>query len=289
MKKFRRGVGLLVATGLVALLVSALLSGCFLWDGLRRGTEKPGEDKPPVNPVPGEDRVTVTLFFADSQAQYVIPEEREVVKGNATLEELIIQGLIDGPTSPGLGPTLPPGTRLLSLEVKEGVAYVNFSQEIQTRHAGGSAGEGMTIMSVVFSLTELPYVKAVQFMVEGKRVETLTGHADFTEPIGRGPIRTYPVFIDKNRVEALQRLVDQGRETWRLDPLKVARREGRMAAFYLGDRFELLSRVDKGEYSGTGEADVRAVHSGKSYILKLIQPIKTGPGGIWVINGIRPE
>ena len=72
---------------------------------------------------------------------------------------------------------------MLSLTVVNGVANVDFSKEFQTRHRGGSAGEIMTIYSVVNTLTELPGVEKVQFLLEGDKLESILGHMDTTVPI----------------------------------------------------------------------------------------------------------
>lgn len=135
---------------------------------------------------PKEEKVILTLYFGNKDATGVTPEEREVVKSDKPLEQLIIGELVKGPAT-GLARTIPAETRLLSVTVKDGVATVDFSREVQTKHWGGTAGEAMTIHSVVASLTELDYIKKVQFLVEGKKEEAIWGHADTTRPIGRNP------------------------------------------------------------------------------------------------------
>lgn len=169
----------LTLTGLLLALVA--LSGCTML----RARGAPGE-APRVNPAPPPDQtVKLKLYFADSQAQYLVPEEREVPQGNVPLPDLVIQELIKGPTTPGLGITIPKEARLAStVKVEKNVAYVNFNREFQTRHWGGSAGELMTVYSIVNSLTELEGIKAVAFLVEGERLETL-GHMDLTRPVER--------------------------------------------------------------------------------------------------------
>ncbi|MDI6894655.1 MAG: GerMN domain-containing protein [Bacillota bacterium] len=176
----RKIAGAMLVLALVASPV--FVSGCTL-TGARAGG---AGETPKVNPSPPPDQmVKLTLYFADSQAQYVVPEVREVPRGNAPLPDLVIQELIKGPTTPGLGITIPREARLVSsVKVEKGVAYVNFNKEFQTKHWGGSAGEMMTVFSIVNSLTELEGVRAVVFLVEGERLETL-GHLDLTRPVER--------------------------------------------------------------------------------------------------------
>lgn len=133
------------------------------------------------NPTPAP--VKVVLYFGDNQAMYLLPEERSVVPGCKTLPEAVVQALIAGPRLPGRTRTIPEGTRLLSLKVSNGIATVNFSQELRTKHWGGSAGELMTVYSVVNTLARLPGISQVQFLLEGERIESLTGHMDLIQPV----------------------------------------------------------------------------------------------------------
>ncbi len=80
---------------------------------------------------------------------------------------------------------IPKGTRLLSVSLKDEVAYVNFSEEFKKNHPGGSLGEILTIYSVVDTLTEFPEIKKVQILIGGAVVETLAGHIDLTSPLER--------------------------------------------------------------------------------------------------------
>ncbi|MGO0122773.1 GerMN domain-containing protein [Desulfothermobacter acidiphilus] len=168
--------------GLV-LLMFACLAGC----GRGSAHNAPSTETPPAaqekpSPTPFAKR-QVTLYFADREAQHLVPEVREVEVGDHPLEQVVVEELIKGPTDPSLCPTIPAGTKLLSLEVKDGVAYVNFSSQFKQQHSGGSAGELMTIYSVVDSLARLGTVHKVQFLLEGRKEESILGHMDTSVPI----------------------------------------------------------------------------------------------------------
>lgn len=243
----------------------------------------------PDGKAPGTE-TEVTLFFGDRQAMHVIPEGRKVNPGGEPLGKALVEELIKGPDDPFLTPNMPRGTRLRSFEVRGGVARLDFSKEFRDNHLGGSAGEGMTLNSLVFTLTELTEIKAVQVLIEGKEGESLA-HVVFDQPLSRGPIRTHPVSLDRERQAWLQGLVDAGRERWRLDPLEVARREGRMAAFQLSDQFRLMEVKDvepsPGSRPGAKRAVVEAAHGGKKYEITLIQPVRPGDRGLWAIEAVR--
>lgn len=131
------------------------------------------------------NKETITLYFPDEQAMHMIPEQREVSK-DEPLEAAVVKELMKGPKTPGLtSTTIPKEAKLLSVEVKDEIAYVNFSRELIEKHVGGSTGEMMTIVPIVNSLTELPGIKKVQFLVEGNKRKTLAGHLIFDEPFER--------------------------------------------------------------------------------------------------------
>lgn len=170
--------GRLAFAALVSLAL--VLGGC---GGSAREKGRENATRPDIGAQPGETKEKVTLYFGDDQAMYLVPEEREVARGNRTLEEVIIAELIKGPTKPGLARTIPEGTKLISVSVVDGVAYVNFSKEFQTKHWGGSAGELMTVYSVVNSLAKLDGIEKVQFLLEGRKQESILGHMDTGQPI----------------------------------------------------------------------------------------------------------
>lgn len=131
------------------------------------------------------NKQVITLYFPDEQAMYVIPEQREVTK-DEPIAEIVIKELMKGPETPGLAQTtIPEEAKILSVEIIDKTAYVNFSRELVEKHIGGSAGEMMTILPIVNSLTELPEIEKVQFLVEGEKEKTLAGHIAFDEPFER--------------------------------------------------------------------------------------------------------
>ena len=90
-----------------------------------------------------------------------------------------------GPEDSTLYRTIPPEAKLLGIEVKDAIAYVDFSEEIRTKHWGGSTGEIMTMGSIINSLTELEGIEKVLVLINGEIQETLVGHLEISEPSGR--------------------------------------------------------------------------------------------------------
>lgn len=169
---------------LTVLTLGLLLAGCT------PQSNGPDGDQPPLDPSPGKSPAAsreVTLYFGDDQAMYLYPEKRsiQVEKSNTLPAEQVVKELIAGPTKDHLRPTLPPETKLLSVEVKDGTACVNFTEEIRTKHWGGSTGETMTLMSLVNSLTEFEEIDKVQILINGEKQDSLAGHWAISKPLER--------------------------------------------------------------------------------------------------------
>lgn len=172
---------------LVVVLTMAFMAGCSLTGGGDKNiVENEGNNSgtPPVNPQPTKEQVEITLYFSDDQAMYLKSEQRTVEKGGKPMAELLVSELIKGPDDKTLSKTIPGEAKLISLEIADGVAFVNFSKEMKTKHWGGSAGETMTVQSVVHTLVQLPEIKEVQFLIEGEKEEAIWGHGYTAEPIG---------------------------------------------------------------------------------------------------------
>lgn len=264
---------------LVALTVA--LTACLTPACSPKATGITGQE--PIPPVPSKDQIELVLYFGDDQAMEVWPERRVVEIASdpsqrIPVEQLVVGELIKGPTDDLLSKTIPHETEVLSLQVTDGLALVNFSKELQTKHWGGSAGEIMTIKSLVYSLTELPNITQVQILVQGKTVDTLAGHYEIIEPLSR---RVEPgnVFTGEQRASAIQSRVENGEELWRLDPLEVAKREAPGRGLLSNLKYVLVSQENS-------EAVVEVEMMGETYVLSLFQPQAKGSLGVWVILNV---
>ncbi|MDD3654414.1 MAG: GerMN domain-containing protein [Desulfotomaculaceae bacterium] len=284
---------LLLTLAVIGFAVLLLATGC-----VNMGTQpEPQEaETPPVSPHPDETKTALTLYFSDREAQFLTPEEREVVRKGISVEEALVKELIAGPADNAHGRTIPQETRLISISVASGVAYVNFSKELQTKHWGGSAGETMTVYSVVNSLAGLPGINEVQFLIDGSKVETLAGHIELTSPLRPNwllvpdrPVKLGTVPMDINKLKEVQAEVDNGHQAWRLDPLQVVMSEGPALGLNPAvDNARLISRAEQAD-GAQGEAKVEVKSGGKTYLVKLAQPVKQGQSGIWTIQSVEEE
>lgn len=151
---------------------------------------KPLLEKKPEKKIVVKEKKIVTLYFSEEEGEYLVGEKREIPKKESVEEEAkeAIIELIRGPRGE-LIPTLPSQTELLGLQLDQrGLARVNFNRALTKNHPGGSSAEMMTVYSVVNSLTfNFPNIKRVQFLVEGKQVETIAGHLSLRQSVPPKP------------------------------------------------------------------------------------------------------
>ncbi|HYF82052.1 MAG TPA: GerMN domain-containing protein [Clostridia bacterium] len=113
----------------------------------------------------------ITLYFADSQAMYMVPEKRTVfLKKDIKDDELYkiaLEELIKGPSSENLYRTIPEEVKVEYVKLEGDLLKVDFSEEMHTKHWGGAAGESMTINSIADTMTEFEAIKGVMPTVDG--------------------------------------------------------------------------------------------------------------------------
>ncbi len=137
-----------------------------------------------------EGKREVTLYFSDQEAEYLIGEKREIKKREEVEEEVkeVIRELIKGPKGRLLPTCLPRQNCYPSSSKNKGMARANFSKALSKDHPGGRSAEMMTVYSVVNTLIiNFPVIKRVQFLVEGKEIESITGHLSLSRPIAPKP------------------------------------------------------------------------------------------------------
>ncbi len=136
------------------------------------------------------DNLTVKLYFSDDNAMGLCAEERDIkITEKQSIETKIVEELIEGPQSENLVAVIPAETKVNNINTESGICYVDLSKEFVLQHNGGSTGELLTIYSIVNSLTELDYVKQVQFLIDGVKETSLAGHVDFSKTFERDESR----------------------------------------------------------------------------------------------------
>ncbi len=117
------------------------------------------------------ERVERRVQFTDSPMTATI---RELMRG-PTLEEL----------DSGYLNLIPDDAELISAWVREGTAYLNFSESFQF-NTMGVEGLVAQLKQIVYSTTEFPTVDRVQILIEGERIRYLGGAGVYVgEPLQR--------------------------------------------------------------------------------------------------------
>ncbi len=177
------------------LLILLFAAGTLVFLRYRETLFPPGvPEKRVVTPEKRRRGIPVTLYFSSPEGTTLVAQ-RIRIRENGLEERVreVVEGLIKGPGG-RMTPTIPPGTRLIKVDIRKGIAYLDFSRELSERHPGGSSAEVQTVFSIVNSVVfNFPEVKKVQILIEGKRRKTLAGHIDISLPlegerklIGRG-------------------------------------------------------------------------------------------------------
>jgi len=148
--------------------------------------EKPSQEekKEPLITLEEEEMIEVELYFSDADAMYLVAEKRKIAKTPNLAKQVVIE-LIKGSNDVNLYATIPEKTKVNEVYIADDIVYVDLSEDILNNHSGGSSSELMTIYSIVNSLTEIPPIKGVQILIEGKQRESLAGHLDISMPFLR--------------------------------------------------------------------------------------------------------
>lgn len=128
-------------------------------------------------------RTNVTLYFTDVTGTGLKRYDEDIVyTSNMSIEKLVVETLINGPAAvnePDAYPTISPDAKLLSVTVKDRIAYVNFDEAV--REKPYSVQEEVVLYSVVDSLVSLPGIDKVQISVEGSTEGVFLDHMKLDE------------------------------------------------------------------------------------------------------------
>lgn len=197
MNLYRKKVPRLTLTPVALLLVSLLVAACSPVNkqpgpgGATPGTPAQNETTPQA-----DQKLNLAVYYVKMTADgaylvrevHQVPYTKEVAR--AAMEELINAN----PVTPGAARVLPSATKIRGINIRDGFATVDFSKEVLRANVGAS-GEELGIQSIVNTLTELPGVQKVSFLVEGKldqEARDWWGHVGlYAQPFTRDVSKVY--------------------------------------------------------------------------------------------------
>ena len=142
-------------------------------------------------PVSGEKKetaakeLTVKVYYPNDDGTKLVAVSRKIKTDKEDKYTAVMRSLLAGTQEKGQTVIIPKQAKLQSVKVADGTAKVSFSRELAKNFVGGSTGEEMLVGSIVDTLTEFPEVKRVQILIDGKAIESLSGHMDLTQPLAR--------------------------------------------------------------------------------------------------------
>jgi spore germination protein GerM len=143
------------------------------------GTLAPGAAGKKAN-----ETMKITVYHASQDALHLVPEVHTVQKQTAN-PQTALELLLTGTASKDLIAVMPQGTKLHGVTIKNHIAYADFTDALIKNHGGGSQTELLLVGAIVNTLTEFPDIQKVQILVDGKKLDTISGHLDISEPVSR--------------------------------------------------------------------------------------------------------
>ncbi|MDR2589276.1 MAG: GerMN domain-containing protein, partial [Spirochaetales bacterium] len=148
-------------------------------------TGKPNESPAPAR-VSGETGArtrTGSLYFirlAETGEVSLVKSSRDISAVSPLRETL--QALLAGPTSSeekaGCISLIPQESRLLSVKVDNGIAFVSFNENFRFNSFGKEGYDGQ-LKQTVYTITEFPAIRSVQILINGAKIDYLGSEGIF--------------------------------------------------------------------------------------------------------------
>ena len=178
MKKMLRWFGLLA-------LIAFLAGIGAVFNPFTRGSQPEPDTVAVAEPDEQVVQRDVMLYFGDPASPFLAQEERPISECDDDLSciEAIVRELIAGPQT-DLVPVLPSQVLLLGVKINEDVVVLDFNRALLTNLPAGSSSELLSAHALVNTLaSNIPYVRRLEINVEGRKITTLRGHIDLSEPV----------------------------------------------------------------------------------------------------------
>lgn len=133
----------------------------------------------------GNSKLAIKVYYPDEQGMKLQAVKKTVKLGGEDKYTAALKALLEGTKEKGLTTIVPKQAKIKSVKVQGDTVFVDFDSNLTKKFIGGSTGEEMLVGSIVNTLTEFSEIKRVQLLVEGKKIESISGHLDLTKPVER--------------------------------------------------------------------------------------------------------
>lgn len=134
--------------------------------------------------------IELNIYFDSTKKDGALElsKEQRIIKKDELLAETIINELIKGPSvKSNLSPVFDKSARLISVSIKDKIAYVNLSKD--TNQKMNARKEEACIKSIVLSLTQLSSVDKVKIFIDNKDTNLFGNNFDLSKPIGKEDLK----------------------------------------------------------------------------------------------------
>jgi spore germination protein GerM len=135
------------------------------------------------------DIVELNVYFNSTRdgSKVEVSKEPRSISKDELLAETIVNELIKGPSVKSrLYPVLNNNTRVISLSIKDNIAYLNLSKEANENMSPEK--EETCIKSIVLSLTQLSSIHKVKIYINNSDRNLFGGNFDLSKPIGKNDL-----------------------------------------------------------------------------------------------------
>ena len=118
------------------IILVIIVAGCDTMGGKdynneneKEGNQTANEKVLSIDPDPRPEEYTFTLYFKHKFSDYLIPEIRTAIRDKQSVEQLLVEELLKGPSQHDRISIMPAGVKVLDVTRKGETVFVNLSQE----------------------------------------------------------------------------------------------------------------------------------------------------------------
>ncbi|ARK31527.1 GerMN domain-containing protein [Halalkalibacter krulwichiae] len=137
---------------------------------------------------------TVQLIFSDDNVMDMYRVERAIETSNDSIYKDTLEAWMEGPGISGLTSIIKQNVEVQSVEIKNGVAHVSFSNSFLETQVGAGT-EHMLLQQIAMIMKQFGY-NQTQILVNGEIHPELFGHIDTSEPIVAENLENYQMYTE---------------------------------------------------------------------------------------------